>query len=428
MRILTKNTSEYLPYSVFLSGEETDTLPLSVENAWFYKSKKNCIKKSFLDSLDFYINELHNSQEMNDIQESFCKAVREIINAENYQIFLCDEYNRSLLSAGNQAEPSLYNYLNKNFQGGGLNEIFENLMPALYKGSDVFNDFRKNDYGLIPLHHSGVFKGLIYLQAPDEVIFNNIDARKSIEVLFAAFLLKADSYNQKEKLKSLFLEIQSYQAKLLKDYRYSAIGEFTAGIIEEVLSGLQIILSSADQKITTTEGAESESILLIKEQVNKINNMLTNLARFASRNESTPEMKPIDLAQQIEEFCSLAEVSLKSKSYEIILEQDCSIPTVLSNIDQIRQLLTSIFSLLVKEDKQRGGIFIHTRCIGSHIVIRFLSTDRTGELLSDENDNINIRIIKKIMSDHHGLVETRTKSMNGSSITLHFPVIRQDSK
>ncbi len=428
MRILTDNSLHCISYSDYLASGAADVLFPAAEKNKISSIGKEYSKFQLSGVLSSFLKEVLHIQDDDEIRKSFCDAVGKIIIAQEYQLFLCDEYNRSLLPGSSDKKSSLHSYLNNNFQSGGLNEIFENLMPAFYEGSEFFNDFRKKNYALIPLHDSGLLKGVLFLRAPEFISFHDQETQKAIQILFSAFLLKSESYKQKELLKSLFYEIQSYQTKLLKDYRYSAIGEFTAGIIEEIFSGLQIILSSADMKVTTAEGAESESILLIKKQVERINTLLTNLAKFASRTEHIAEKKPVNIGQIIKEYCSFASASLRNKNYEIILEQDDSIPTILSNADQIKQILTSIFRLMVKDDNQQGGVFVHTRYINNYIIVRFLSTDHFGELLSDENESINIKIIKKIMDEHNGMVVVRTKGISGSSITLHFPVFRQVKK
>ena len=96
----------------------------------------------------------------------------------------------------------------------------------------VYDD--KKNYGILAL-----------LTSLDQNSISELE-KKSINVFLNLVLGKLEKLKLTEKLNDTYEELQTYQAKLSNDFRLSAIGEMTEGIVEDIVTPLQVISSNVD--------------------------------------------------------------------------------------------------------------------------------------------------------------------------------------
>ncbi len=96
----------------------------------------------------------------------------------------------------------------------------------------VYDD--KKNYGILSL-----------LTSLDNSSISELE-KKSINVFLNLVLGKLEKLKLTEKLNNTYEELQTYQAKLSNDFRLSAIGEMTEGIVEDIVTPLQVISSNVD--------------------------------------------------------------------------------------------------------------------------------------------------------------------------------------
>ena len=112
---------------------------------------------------------------------------------------------------------------------------------------------------------------------------------------------------------------------------------------------------------------------------------------------------------------------------ECELDLEENIPTILSDAGEIKQLLTSIFSLLKSASRKGGAFIIQTKYIKEKIVLSVFTTEQIAGI-ANENEyrsNVTVRLINELMKKNEGSAEFNLLPLKGTIIHLIFPLKRK---
>jgi signal transduction histidine kinase len=294
--------------------------------------------------------------------------------------------------------------------------------------SQVYNiDGSKSYYLIIPFSGKGKNKGLLLALSSYSLNDNSIGIY-SVKISLEMFLYRLEEIEKREELKKAYNDLQVYQSKLTNDFKLSAIGELTSGIVEDVLSPLQVIQSSTEFLRNDNSSGDENVLDTINLQVKKVKTVINRLIKFANTVDAKNKIYPCSLNNIINDFYLMFNSSLKNSNYECVLDLENNIPSLLTNENYINQILANIFYLIKAGNNKAGGIFIQTKCINEKVSVRFLSTDYF-ETLNKKTQNslidINLKIIKNIMLQHEGEIKYESDRNKGTIINLSFPLKRK---
>lgn len=255
--------------------------------------------------------------------------------------------------------------------------------------------------------------------------------KQTIQMLLNLSLAKINKIILKNKLKVTYEDLQTYQAKLSNDFRLAAIGELTQGIIEDLLSPMQVIMSNVE--FLNTSPGQEEEVKLIKSQIKKINSSVKRLIKFASVNQQSNKIHPIKLNDIVAEYYTLVKSTLDNVNLECVLDFENNIPSILSHPNYIFQLLTNVIGLIKNRSNAKGGIIIQTRFANDSIILKVVTTASLKTNSSKDNfinnpTELNIRIIENLMKKHEGEFNISSYHNTGSAVTLKFPLRRKIRK
>jgi len=240
---------------------------------------------------------------------------------------------------------------------------------------------------------------------------------------------RIDKLELKETLSKTMDELQTYQAKLANDFRLSAIGELSEGIIEDIGGPLQVIMTCAD--LLAQDGVDDKNINTIKSQVHKINFLIGRLAKFASLNDQSIKINSIDINKIVSDFAALIKSSLDQINFECALDLEENLPPILSHANYINQLLINSFGIVKAYGNEGGGAVIQTRFNNDSVFLKIISTAIIEMRKEDDKYflkkalNLNVKIIESLMRKHEGEFKIENLGMEGSIIILKFPLIRK---
>jgi len=258
----------------------------------------------------------------------------------------------------------------------------------------------------------------------DKKVTNHAD---TLETIFRLFFIKSEKMILEKELKLLYNELHLYQSKLSNDFKLSAIGELTSGIVEEILTPLQIILSNAEfLNSDDSKNANSTFIFNIKDQVKKVGNLVNRVLKFANVEDCKVRLNTVNINDILISYYRMISSSLESEKYECILNLDRNVPSILSNSVYINQILSNVFSLIRNSDKTNsGGILIQTKYMDEKIQLRVLLTKRLKD--PEKNDEIcqEYKLLKNLMSRHEGTILLENGKNSGSTLILTFPLKRR---
>ncbi len=284
----------------------------------------------------------------------------------------------------------------------------------------------KLNYILFPLYEQNIKKGVfVVLTGLSQNNFSEYD-KHFINTILSLSIAKVDKLILKRRLNNTYDELQTYQAKLSNDFRLSAIGELTEGIVEDIMNPLQVILSQADM---LHEETGNNDLIKIKNQVKKINNVISRLVKFSAVNQKNVSIQPCNLNSVLSDYYELIRSTLENAGMEIVLDFEEVLPPILTHQNYIYEIMTNIFGLIKKNNFSSGGILIQTRYKNEQVVVKLITTNKLETFDEDKNENIkmdlNVKIVKNLMNKHEGKFLIENLKEGGSIITCNFPLKRK---
>ena len=400
-------------------------------------------------SAGYGYNKSSNDDRYNDVLKKLLEFEKKIKNSKNFQDlinnfdsflknFLTFKENNIVLFDGNKvrlipvsqatSERSKY-FINKLIADGTFNKICSQGEPKVILDPLVYEiDGSKSFYLMVPVSEDAKNKAVLSILAARTSFSEKSFEIPFIQMGFMLVLNKIEFLIQKKELKNIYDELHVYQSKLSNDYKLSAIGELTSGILEDILSPLQVITSTTELLRGEGNDTDEEMLDTINAQVGKVKNIINRLVNFAGINDGKLKIQPCNLNQIIKNFYNVISTSLQNDNYECVLDLEESLPSVLSHPNYINQILSYLFSLIKSKNDNGGGILIQTKYQNEYINLRVLSTEYVENLVHEKNGrsgDVNIRIIKNIVAKHEGRLSFETDKMNGTSIQLLLPLKRK---
>lgn len=433
MRVIKQNTLSYESFQQSLpnmtrSGISGRTLRLiQYNNGGVKEADKNKYYKTFLAILDFeakikFLNDIPK------IVEEFNVCMKTIINYEDVDILIFDNQKKTLKGFLNKVSLSA----KRNLGNSAVLEILEEI-------------FRTNKYKLFPVSSSvGETKNKVCILIPAITVSKKkivlsiltdtrLSAESPIEIpiiltILQILLAKNELLAKQEELIRAYENLQTYQSKIANDHKLSAIGELTTGIVDEILSPLQVIISYTEFLKKDSINGENKIVDTIQHQVKKVESVVNRLVQFASTGDNKSKIQSCNLNNQITNFYEVVISSINNNNHECILDLDDKIPPMLSHPNIIDQILTNLFSFIVNDGNEPGGFLIQTRFQNENIILKFLSTDNLNEI-KDENvrsaKHLNLKLVKNLMDQHQGEIRIESDDSRGTIVTLLFPLRRK---
>ncbi len=441
--ILTRNSSELINPNYGILDYQNDS-----------KDIINYRRNQFLTNHS-YILKIYNSFEKeieklevpNSISNLLEDVVKKIIPIEGFSFLLFNENKSSLVSLksieknnNNEFDSILEHYYNEKI----LDFVFEKNNPSFLPNLfDNHSNDSKLNILIFPIVEEGNSKGLLGLSTKIKIQKISESEIHLIKSLLNLSFVKIEKYFLKKMMKNIYEELQTYQAKLANDFHLSTIGELTEGIVEEILSPLQFIMSQvelyqsdisftkdlnnlkSDQKIENLEGLEK-----IKEKIQNIQTVISRLVKFTESSKQKLEIYPCNINDIVAEFYSLIKSSLRNMNIECVLDLDKNIPSVLSHPNYLYQILRNSFNLIKTAIEKDGGILIQTRFRNENVELKIISTSNLIEFSKEtpsevKSSNINFRMLQNLIEKHEGKFKIDSSQKSGSTITFTLPIRRK---
>ncbi|MEI7812265.1 MAG: hypothetical protein WCJ01_07550 [Ignavibacteria bacterium] len=433
MRLLKDKSNNYVSFYESLQSDGGEA-PVSVVRGGSVASESaagNLLEKYYymVQNIMTFEKQMSASEDIFSVSTIFRTTLKRIIPLKESNLFFFNENKSQLLPFDSEMESDFTQMVNSVYKEGMLEWVFENLKPAVIPEVNNFTvSGTKLNYLFFPIIEDKKKKGLLsILSTLSKADFTDFESQ-SIQILLSVCLAKTDKLELKDKLNKTYSELQTYQAKLSNDFRLSAIGELTEGIVEDIKSPLQVILSCAD--MMAKDETDQMVAFRVKEQVKKINYVVNRLVKFSSINEEKIKIHSCGVNEIVTEYYDLTNSSLENANIECVLDFEKDLPPILSHPSYIFQLLSNIFSIIKASSPDGGGIIIQTRSVAESIVIKVINTAQITPLNSKENSlskslDLNVRIIGNIMKIHEGSIKIESFQKNSSVIVLNFPLRRR---
>ncbi len=385
----------------------------------------------FIQNLMAFEREIKDDSNIKILMERFLIYLKGIIPVKAVALLFHNEIKRELVPVDEEDDSNIVTTMKHFNQQGIFSAIYSEKKTITVPELESYNsDGPKLFYLIFPVYDDKKNLGILsLLTSLSEKNISELE-KKNINMFLNLLLGKLEKLRLMEKLNETFEELQTYQAKLSNDFRLSAIGELTEGIVEDIITPLQVITSNVD--ILKSEAKNNIELSQIKSQIKKIDTVIGRLVKFADVNHKDVKIKPCNLNDIIKDYFHLIKSTLENANFECILDFETDLPSILSHPNYVYQLLTNIFSVIKSYKTRKGGIIMQTRYKADTIILRVITTsgisDGQEKNREEVQRNLSLSIIKNLMKKHEGKLEFDSFENSGAALILKFPLKRKIRK
>ncbi|MGQ9632422.1 MAG: sensor histidine kinase [bacterium] len=236
-------------------------------------------------------------------------------------------------------------------------------------------------------------------------------------------------------------QLEEANIRLFQAEKLASIGELASGVAHEINNPLASILMNTQmvyRKVSRgMDDSDRERCLRqlerIEESSERCRRIVANLLDYARQTE--PETKPIDINGAIESILPLIEYQFSIQGTEIIREYDSSLPPVMGDVSQLKQVFMNIITNANQAMPDGGHLWIRTRTENNQVMIEF---EDTGCGIPEENltkifdpffttkgvgkgTGLGLSVSYGIIQRHHGRIEVESEVGKGSKFTVVLP-------
>ncbi|MFA7227824.1 MAG: hypothetical protein WC061_02220 [Melioribacteraceae bacterium] len=433
MRLIKENTSGYesfhksLQYFTKKSKAQGDLKLISFEN---HRNNADLLDKYsfFAHSLYTFQKKIQSVESVKEINSIFQDFVARILFSKEVEIFLFNDSRSNLIPLNTSASQQHIAVVNKAYKDGILDWIFETKRATIIPDLSLLtSNGSKLNQIIFPVYDRKANYGLLSVLTSASKVQEDSLENQSIQILLSMIIPMIMTLRQKQSINKLYHELQVYQSKLNNDSDVYAIGQLAEGILEEIGEPLQVILSYTNI-VENEYNVDGEITDKIKEQVKKINELTERLVKFSGLNKpENGRSQPCEINKLVREFKNISNATLSNLGLECELDLEDNMPPVLGDPNDIKQILTSVFSI-IKTDAQKGGaIIIQSKYVKERVVLSIFTTEHLSVLtdLKKYNENVTIKFIQDLMKKYEGTAEFNSLPLKGTIIHLIFPMKRK---
>lgn len=433
MRVIKQNNLRYESFQNSLpvvnrNGEPVKKLRLVANVNDKDVMSESAVESRFIPVFNRFSSKISVTNDEQEIAELFSSSIKQVIPADEVEIFLLTKTLSRFEGVNSKCDQSLLRFINSAYKEGIIDWIFETGKPKIIPELSSYKlNERKFNYVLFPFSEGNDNKGILLILTSLQKLNEESKDYQLIRLILNTVLTKLELLKTKKDLISTYKEMQAYQSKLSNDFKLSAIGELTSGIVEDILSPLQVIMSNTDYLRKGIQDEDGAILDNIKSQVKKVETVISRLVKFADVSDEQIKILPCNLNELITDYINVVQSSLKTKNVECILDLEKNIPPVLSHPDYISQVLTNIFSMINASTGEEGGILLQTKYSQENIIVRIITTVFI-EGFHKAEQNVELQILSTLMKKHEGKIDVSSDKAKGSTIILTFPLKRKMRK
>jgi two-component system, NtrC family, sensor histidine kinase HydH len=234
-------------------------------------------------------------------------------------------------------------------------------------------------------------------------------------------------------------EIKRLQEKVRRSERLAAIGELAASVAHEVRNPLSSIRGFAQflGHVLKDKPEEREYAEIMVKEVDRINNVVTNLLSFAR--PVKPDLVPTDLPELLDHTVRLVEEDARLRKINIRLSTSNGLKKIYVDDNQITQVMLNLILNALQAAEPGGNIDVGARAIDSSLLKLSVEDDGPGippgtankifdpfYTTREKGTGLGLAIVHMIVENHGGeitLVSPVPGKGKGCRITIDLPAI-----
>jgi signal transduction histidine kinase len=240
-----------------------------------------------------------------------------------------------------------------------------------------------------------------------------------------------------EQLRESRVEIEHlHRTQMSRAEHLATLGELATGLAHEIrnpLAGIAGVIEIIGRDLPSTSPARSV-VKDVRQEIARINQIVTDLLQTARPHP--PKVRKSDLNTTVEHAVMLGRQQALTKSIEIKLQKDPSLPEIEHDSDQIHQVLLNLLINALQAVDHDGKILVSVKAHGNlavlevadngrgippeqlpHIFRPFFTTKGNGT-------GLGLSLARRIVEDHQGRIDVTSMVGKGTTFTIVLPLER----
>lgn len=238
-------------------------------------------------------------------------------------------------------------------------------------------------------------------------------------------------------------EAESSLAERIENERTHSVLHLAAGVAHELgnpLNSLTIHLKLIERKLKDALKGSSaksatepiaESLKICQGEVQRLDSIITNFLEAVRPVD--PELNELVLIELIEEVLRVQEVELADRKIEVKIEIDGSIPEILGDRGQIKQVFFNLIKNAMEAMPSGGTLKILARADEEQVTLQFIdngigiSQENIAKIFDayytskEDGHGLGMMIVQRILRQHGGQIAIESQVDVGTAISLQFP-------
>jgi signal transduction histidine kinase len=230
---------------------------------------------------------------------------------------------------------------------------------------------------------------------------------------------------------------RQYLREVLQAERLGVVGRFARSIVHDLKNPLNIIGLTAEMAAVeqNAPGASQKALITIRQQVDRINDLVSEILDFTQGTSPELILPPIDYARFIQDVLQEIRPEAALKAVSIELENEPPAITLPLNPKRLRRLFFNLVHNATDAMPRGGRIILRFRSTAEALITEVEDTgpgvapeiaDRLFEAFvtygKANGTGLGLSICKKIIEDHHGWIAARNEPGRGAIFELGLPL------
>jgi signal transduction histidine kinase len=238
-----------------------------------------------------------------------------------------------------------------------------------------------------------------------------------------------------EQLRESRTEIERlHRTQMSRAEHMATLGEMATGLAHEIrnpLAGIAGVIEIVGRDLPQSSPARSV-LKDVRQEIARINRIVTDLLQTARPHP--PKVRKSDLNTTVEHAVMLGRQQALSKSIEITLRKDPSLPEVEHDSDQIHQVLLNLLLNALQAINSDGKIAVTVERQGDQAWIevadngRGIAPDHLPNIFrpffttKGDGTGLGLSLARRIVEDHHGRIDVTSTVGKGTTFTVVLPL------
>jgi signal transduction histidine kinase len=240
-----------------------------------------------------------------------------------------------------------------------------------------------------------------------------------------------------EQLRESRAEIERlHRTQMSRAEHLATLGELATGLAHEIrnpLAGIAGVIEIVSRDLPATSPARLV-VKDVRQEIGRINQIVTDLLQTARPHP--PKVRKSDLNTTVEHAVMLGRQQALTKSTDITLQKDPSLPEIEHDSDQIHQVLLNLLINALQAVDHDGKILVSVKAHGNAAIVEVTDNGRgiPPEQLphifrpffttKGDGTGLGLSLARRIVEDHQGRIDVVSSVGKGTTFTVVLPLRR----